>query len=41
VAPLEDFTRHYERVAKLPYLELSREGMTSLPEVVVLDYSYI
>ena len=40
VAPLEDFTRHYERVAKLPYLELSREGMTSLPEVVVLDYSY-
>ena len=41
VSPLEDFTRHYDRVVKLPYLEISREGMASLPEVVVLDYSYI
>ncbi|MGE5544325.1 MAG: MBL fold metallo-hydrolase [Bacillota bacterium] len=41
LTPVEDFTKHYDRVAKLPYLDLSRREMASLPEVVVLDYSYI
>lgn len=42
LTPVQDFTRHFDRVAKLPYLELSgQETALLLPEAVVLDYSYI
>lgn len=41
LVPAEDFTRYYDRVVKLPYLKLSGPEMNLLPEVVVLDYSYI
>jgi len=41
LTPVEDFTQHYDRVAKLPYLNVSGREIDSLPEVVVLDYSYI
>lgn len=41
LVPVSDFIQHYDQVAKLPYLELSSQEPEQLPEVVVLDYSYI
>ena len=41
LAPVEDFTQHFDQVAKLPYLKLSGQETHSTPEVVVLDHSYI
>lgn len=41
LTPVEDFTQHYDQVAKLPYLEIRNQEKYNLPEVVVLDYSYI
>mgnify|MGYP000910624337 CR=1 FL=1 len=41
LTPVESFTMHYDRVAKLPYLDLAERDLNLLPEVVVLDYSYI
>lgn len=37
IAPVEDFIKNYNRVVKLPFLEISSQEALSLPEVVILD----
>ncbi len=41
IAPLQEFSRHFGQVAKMPCLVLSAASQQKLPEVVVLDYSDI
>ncbi|NLB18214.1 MAG: MBL fold metallo-hydrolase [Syntrophomonadaceae bacterium] len=41
ITPLQDFAQHFDEVVKLPFLELSSIEDVLLPEIVVLDYSYI
>jgi len=38
LAPVEPFIAKFDRVVKMPYLEVNEENLKDQPEVIVLDY---
>ncbi len=38
LAPVEDFTRHFDIVVKKPYLEISKNNLDQENKVILLDY---
>ena len=38
LAPVEDFTQHFDRVVKLPLLEIAKADLTGDRKIVLLDY---